>query len=38
MAKVTQSSVLIKKVKKSGKAKKHPNKHESIKKYVGQGK
>lgn len=38
MAKQTASNKLIVKKKSSGKAKKHPNKKESIKKYVGQGK
>ncbi len=33
----TVSKTLVKKAKKSGVAKKHPNKKEDIKKYVGQG-
>lgn len=37
MAKITVSTKLIKKKKTSGKAKKHPNKKETTKKYVGQG-
>jgi len=35
--KETTNSVLVKKAKKHGKAKKHPNKHESKKPYKAQG-
>lgn len=38
MAKKESTSSFIKKVKVKGKAKKHPNKHESKKAYRGQGK
>ncbi len=37
MAKQTASTGKIEKKKTSGKAKKHPNKKSSIKKYIGQG-
>lgn len=37
MAKVITNSILIKKVKKKGSAKKSPNKKESTKTYRGQG-
>lgn len=37
MAKKEVVTGKIKKPRKKGKAKKHPNKHQSIKKYVGQG-
>jgi hypothetical protein len=35
--KETSTTALIKKAKGNGKAKKHPNKKESVKKYKGQG-
>ena len=37
MAKKESTGQRLKKAKKKGKQKKRPNKHESIKKYVGQG-
>ena len=37
MAKQTASAGRVFKAKKKGGAKKHRNKHESVKKYVGQG-
>ena len=37
MAQKTKTISTIKKKKTTSKAKKHPNKHESIKKYIGQG-
>jgi hypothetical protein len=37
MAKKETNILLTIKVKNSGKAKKHPNKKESVKKYKGQG-
>lgn len=38
MAKQTATTKVVIKKKSSGKAKKHPNKKESVKKYIGQGK
>lgn len=38
MAKKESGAIFLKKVKKTGKAKKHPNKKESKKLYRGQGK
>ena len=38
MAKKESLTTLLKKSKNKGKAKKHPNKKESVKKYKGQGK
>jgi hypothetical protein len=37
MAKAKGTTLVVKKKKKTGKAKKHPNKKSSVKKYKGQG-